>query len=81
MKENFQLNASDDRGIGIVRDQIMNFAQTKILHVDGSGKECAKLIILDEADAMTKDAQSALRYLVYHCSTFIRFFFLNLIVK
>ena len=52
----FQLNASDDRGIGIVRGQILNFASTRTIFHSGF-----KLIILDEADAMTKDAQNALR--------------------
>lgn len=51
-----ELNASDDRGIGIVRNQILNFASTRTIF---SGS--FKLIILDEADAMTNDAQNALR--------------------
>jgi replication factor C subunit 3/5 len=51
-----ELNASDDRGIGIVRGQILSFASTKTIFNKGH-----KLIILDEADAMTNDAQNALR--------------------
>lgn len=51
-----ELNASDDRGIGIVRGPIMNFASTRTIFSGGF-----KLIILDEADAMTNDAQNALR--------------------
>lgn len=51
-----ELNASDDRGIGIVRGRIVDFASTKVMYVKGF-----KLIILDEADAMTNDAQNALR--------------------
>lgn len=51
-----ELNASDDRGIGIVRGQILNFASTRTIFSGGF-----KLIILDEADAMTNDAQNALR--------------------
>lgn len=51
-----ELNASDDRGIGIVRGPIMNFASTRTMFNAGY-----KLIILDEADAMTNDAQNALR--------------------
>jgi hypothetical protein len=51
-----ELNASDDRGIDVVRDQIKEFAGTKKLFSSG-----VKLIILDEADAMTNDAQAALR--------------------
>ena len=51
-----ELNASDDRGIGIVRGQILTFASTRTIFRSGF-----KLIILDEADAMTNDAQNALR--------------------
>lgn len=51
-----ELNASDDRGIDVVRDQIKEFAGTKKLFSSG-----VKLIILDEADSMTSDAQAALR--------------------
>ena len=51
-----KLNASDDRGIGIVRGAILNFASTRTIFKSGF-----KLIILDEADAMTNDAQNALR--------------------
>ena len=51
-----QLNASDDRGIGIVRGAILSFASTRTIFKSGF-----KLIILDEADAMTNDAQNALR--------------------
>jgi replication factor C subunit 3/5 len=51
-----ELNASDDRGIGIVRNEVQDFASTRPVF---SNK--AKLVILDECDAMTKDAQMALR--------------------
>merc|ERR1712156_855701 len=51
-----ELNASDDRGIGIVRGQILSFASTRTIFKSGF-----KLVILDEADAMTRDAQNALR--------------------
>lgn len=51
-----ELNASDDRGIDVVRDEIQTFVSTQTLH-----KKAVKLIILDEADAMTTDAQNALR--------------------
>lgn len=50
------MNASDDRGIGTVRGAILDFASTKTMFKGG-----VKLIILDEADAMTRDAQNALR--------------------
>ena len=51
-----ELNASDDRGIGIVRGHVSTFASTQAI---ASSK--FKLVILDEADAMTTDAQNALR--------------------
>ncbi|GAX72584.1 hypothetical protein CEUSTIGMA_g40.t1 [Chlamydomonas eustigma] len=51
-----ELNASDDRGIDVVRQEIQDFASTKTIF---SNK--FKLIILDECDAMTRDAQMALR--------------------
>ena len=51
-----ELNASDDRGIDVVREQIKTFASTRTVFSSG-----VKLVILDEADAMTADAQAALR--------------------
>lgn len=54
-----ELNASDDRGIGVVRNEIKSFAGTKQLFSSG-----VKLVILDEADAMTSDAQFALRRVI-----------------
>lgn len=63
-----ELNASDDRGIGIVRDQIMSFASTKTIFKKGF-----KLIILDEADAMTNDAQNALRRILEKFTENVRF--------
>jgi replication factor C subunit 3/5 len=54
-----ELNASDARGIDVVRNQIKEFAGTRQLFNTG-----IKLIILDEADAMTSDAQNALRRII-----------------
>lgn len=51
-----ELNASDERGIGIVRGKIKDFARTGPI-----GDAPFKIIFLDEADALTHDAQSALR--------------------
>ena len=51
-----ELNASDERGIDVVRNKIKNFARTSPL-----GEADFKIIFLDEADALTSDAQSALR--------------------
>ncbi|XP_031372325.1 replication factor C subunit 3 [Punica granatum] len=57
-----ELNASDDRGIDVVRQQIQDFASTQSFSF--SGKSSVKLVLLDEADAMTKDAQFALRRVI-----------------
>ena len=62
------LNASDDRGIDIIRNQINTFVQTNTLF--GSGD---KFVILDEVDYMTKNAQQALHYLIQKYSKNIRF--------
>jgi replication factor C subunit 3/5 len=63
-----ELNASDDRGISIVRGQILNFASTRTIFSGGF-----KLIILDEADAMTNDAQNALRRIIEKYTDNVRF--------
>nr|CCA21065.1 replication factor C subunit 5 putative [Albugo laibachii Nc14] len=63
-----ELNASDDRGIDVVRNQIKEFAGTKKLFSSG-----AKLIILDEADSMTNDAQFSLRRVIEKYTKHTRF--------
>ena len=62
------LNASDDRGIDVIRNQINQFVNTKTLFGNG-----LKFVILDEVDYMTKNAQQALRYLIQQYSENIRF--------
>ena len=68
-RENYlELNASDERGIQIVRDKVKNFARTKSL-----GNVPFKIIFLDEADALTPEAQQALRRTMENYSATCRF--------
>jgi replication factor C subunit 3/5 len=62
------LNASDERGIDIIRSQINQFVNSKTLFNQGM-----KFVILDEVDYMTKNAQQALRYLLQNYSGCVRF--------
>ena len=68
-RENYlELNASDERGINIVREKVKNFARTKSL-----GNIPFKIIFLDEADALTPEAQQALRRTMENYSSTCRF--------
>lgn len=66
-----ELNASDDRGIDVVRNKIKQFAQTKISLPPSKHK----IVILDEADSMTPGAQQALRRTMEIYSNTTRFAF------
>jgi replication factor C subunit 2/4 len=71
-----ELNASDERRINVVRDKIIKFAKESISDPDPDYPSPPyKIIILDEADALTLDAQSALRKVIESASKITRFCF------
>lgn len=63
-----ELNASDERGINVIRTKVKIFSQKTVNKI-----ELFKLIILDEADSMTVEAQSILRYIIEKYSGTTRF--------
>ena len=62
------LNASDERGVDIIRNQICSFVNAKSFFRNGM-----KFVILDEVDYMTKNAQQALKYLLQEHTPNVRF--------
>ncbi|WOV93480.1 MAG: replication factor C small subunit [Candidatus Nitrosoabyssus spongiisocia] len=64
-----ELNASDERGIGMVRERVKKFSRFVSMGADVP----FKIIILDEADEMTSDAQTALRRIIEDTAKYCRF--------
>jgi replication factor C subunit 3/5 len=62
------LNASDERGIDVIRSQIKSFVASKTFFGGGT-----KFVVLDEIDYMTKPAQQALRHMMQECASSARF--------
>lgn len=65
------LNASDERGVDTVRNRIKKFAETQKLF--DNSNEHHKIVILDEADSMTEEAQFSLRQLLVNYTNTVRF--------
>lgn len=63
-----ELNASDERGIDVIREKVKEFARTRPI-----GDVPFKIVFLDEADAMTRDAQQALRRIMEQYAAVTRF--------
>jgi len=76
-RDTLELNASDERGIKMVRERVKEFASIMKLSLNQSENERPfKIIILDEADEMTSDAQTSLRRIIEDSSKTTRFIFI-----
>lgn len=71
--DTLELNASDERGIKMVRERVKEFAAVMKLPTDRANKRMFRIIILDEADEMTAEAQTALRRIIEDTSQTTRF--------
>ncbi len=73
-KDTLELNASDERGIKMVRERVKSFAAVfKLVTDSNSEQNMYRLILLDEADEMTPEAQTALRRIIEDSSKTTRF--------
>ena len=72
-KRVLELNASDDRGIQAIREKVKTFAQKIVTKLESKSLADFQIIILDEADLLTTDAQSALRRIIEDNSNQTRF--------
>ena len=68
-----ELNASDERGISVIRDKIKKYAKYSVNKKDNDDIPPWKIIILDEADSMTSESQFALRRIIEEYSSVTRF--------
>ena len=72
-RNTLELNASDERGIKMVRERVKEFAAVMKLATDTKDNVSFRIIILDEADEMTSEAQTALRRIIEDSSKTTRF--------
>lgn len=67
------INASEERGIDVVRNKITNFVSNKPINNGGADTPAFKFVILDEADAITTEAQAMLRIVIERNTKYARF--------
>jgi replication factor C small subunit len=72
-RDTLELNASDERGIKMVRERVKEFAAVMKLSISNKDDKPFRIIILDEADEMTSEAQTALRRIIEDSSKTTRF--------
>src|SRR5215204_4399290 len=72
-RDTLELNASDERGIKMVRERVKEFASVLKIRTSEKDERKFRIIILDEADEMTSEAQTALRRIIEDSSKTTRF--------